>query len=305
MGIYGQDWASYQSDEPSLAGLDFVFTKITEGLGYTNPKWVRQRDHAKRHGLVWGAYHYPHMGNDHENEADFFLGQVAWQPGDILVLDWEGYDDANAGVSKARQRAYKEDWLRYVKARMPGHRVGMYCNADYWKNIDTTGYCGDFLWIATAGRNAGDPGIKASWLFHQYDDNPIDQDYCPLPGREELRAWAHGPLRSPEDDMPLSQEDLDAVATAVWRHTETNAATGRPVDMGAVMAWMDKMHNDQTDAVAQKLAATQAAVTALAAQLGQQHGVDTETVVSAVRQAIADAVINVDIHVTGTPAPTT
>ncbi|MYT25169.1 hypothetical protein GTW69_33695 [Streptomyces sp. SID7760] len=104
--------------------------------------------------------------------------------------------------------------------------------------------------------------------------------------------------------MPLSQADLDAVAAAVWRHTETNAATGQPVDMGAVMAWMDKVHNNQTDALGQQLAAAQAAVTALAAQLGRQPGVDTETVVAAVRQAIADAVINVDVHVSGTPAPT-
>ncbi|MFK0222243.1 GH25 family lysozyme [Streptomyces vinaceus] len=301
MGIYGQDWASYQGTEPSVAGLDFVFTKITEGLGYTSPKWVRQRAHAKKNGLVWGAYHYPHMANSPAEEADFFLKQVAWQPGDLIVLDWEGYDNANQGVSKARQLAYKEAWLRYVKAKMPGYRVGMYANVDYWKNVDNTGYCGDFLWIATAGRKAGDPGIKSGWMFHQYGDNPVDKDYCPLPSREDLRAWALGTL---EDDMPLSQADLDAIEQRVWRHTETNAATGRPVDMGAVMAWMDKVHNNQTEAVQRQLAATQAAVTALAAQLGQAHGVDTDTVVAAVRQAIADAVIHVDVAVTGTPSTT-
>lgn len=190
MGIYGQDWASYQGTEPSVAGIDFVIVKITEGLGYINPKWIRQRDHAKANGLVWGAYHYPHMANDPHAEADYFLRQVAWQPGDIIVLDWEGYDNANAGVSKARQLAYKEEWLRYVKARMPNNPVGMYCNADYWRNVDTTGYYGDFLWIATAGRKAGDPGIRADWLFHQFTDRPVDTDYCHLASRAALRAWA-------------------------------------------------------------------------------------------------------------------
>lgn len=301
MGIYGQDWASYQVAQPSTEGLDFVIVKITEGLGYISPKWARQRDHAKRYGLVWGAYHYPHMANDPKAEADYFLSQVSWQPGDIIVLDWEGYDNANAGVSKARQFQYKEQWLRYVKAKMPGHRVGMYANVDYWKNVDTTGYCGDFLWIATAGRKAGDPGIKSDWMFHQYGDNPVDKDYCPLPSREDLRAWALG---SPEDDMPLSQADLDAIEQRVWRHTETNAATGRPVDMGAVMAWMDKVHNTQTTTVTRQLAATQAAVTALATQLGQHDDVDTDTIIAAVEQAIANAVVHVDVNVTGTPAPT-
>ncbi|MFF4299200.1 hypothetical protein ACFY0N_36700 [Streptomyces vinaceus] len=69
------------------------------------------------------------------------------------------------------------------------------------------------------------------------------------------------------------------------------------------MAWMDKAHNNRTDAVARQIAATRAAVTALTSQLGRQHGIDTEPVVCAVRHAIVDAVINVDVHVTSTPAP--
>jgi len=190
MGIYGQDWASYQSSQPDTDGLSFAFVKITEGLGYINPKWRQQRDHAKSNGLVWGAYHYPHMANSPKAEADYFLAQVAWQPGDVLILDWEGYDDANQGVSQARQLAYKEEWLRYVKAKMPHNPVGMYCNTSYWKNVDTTGYAGDFLWIATAGRKAGDPGIQAPWLFHQYTDSPVDADFCHLGSISELRTWA-------------------------------------------------------------------------------------------------------------------
>jgi hypothetical protein len=163
---------------------------VSEGLSYINPSWVAQRDHAKANGLVWGGYHYPHMGNSAQAEADYFLSQVNWQTGDLIVLDWEGYDPANQGVSRAAQLAYKEAWLRYVKARMPHNPVGMYCNADYWRNVDTSGFYGDFLWIATAGRSAGDPGIQAPWLFHQFSDSPVDSDYCHLGSTAELRAWA-------------------------------------------------------------------------------------------------------------------
>ncbi|MGW2861962.1 glycoside hydrolase family 25 protein [Streptomyces sp. NPDC001205] len=210
MGIYGQDWASYQSATPDTSGLAFVFVKVTEGDSYINPNWVSQRDHAKANGLVWGAYHYPHMGNSPQAEADYFLSQVNWQPGDMVVLDWEGYDDANSTVSRATQAAYKEAWLRYVKGRLPHNPVGMYANVDYWRNVDTSGYYGDFLWIATAGRNAGDPGIQAAWLFHQYSDNGVDRDYCHLASTAELRAWAlsfqpspaPAPTPSQETDMP-------------------------------------------------------------------------------------------------------
>jgi GH25 family lysozyme M1 (1,4-beta-N-acetylmuramidase) len=190
MGIYGQDWASYQSAQPDTTGLSFAFVKITEGLSYINPEWRTQRDHAKANGLVWGAYHYPNMHDDAHAEADYFLAQVDWQPGDMLVLDWEGYDRANSSVSAANQLAYKESYLQYLKARMPHNPVGLYCNVDYWNRIDTTGHAGDFLWIATAGRPAGQPGINAPWLFHQYGDTPVDSDYCHLGSTAELRAWA-------------------------------------------------------------------------------------------------------------------
>ncbi|MBB4893573.1 hypothetical protein FHS39_002604 [Streptomyces olivoverticillatus] len=176
-------------------------------MSYVNPKWVAQRDHAKAHGLVWGGYHYPHMANDPAAEADHFLSQVNWEPGDLVVLDWEGYDPANQGVPRADQAAYKEAWLRYVKSQLPYNRVGMYANLDYWRNVDATGFYGDFLWIATAGHAAGDPGIAAPWLFHQYSDSGIDRDYCHLDSVDALRAWANPSTPTPtpapeEDDMP-------------------------------------------------------------------------------------------------------
>ncbi|MCC3769756.1 glycoside hydrolase family 25 protein [Streptomyces sp. UNOC14_S4] len=205
MGIYGQDWSSYQPSQPDTSGLSFAFVKISEGLSYTNPKWVSQRDHAKANGLVWGGYHYPHMANDPCGEAEFFLAQVNWQPGDLVVLDWEGYDDANRPVPRADQAAYKETWLRHVKQRLPYNPVGMYANLDYWRTVDATGFYGDFLWIATVGLPAGSPGIRAPWLFHQYSDNDVDRDYCRLDNADALRAWTLSfqlSLPSQEDDMP-------------------------------------------------------------------------------------------------------
>lgn len=97
-----------------------------------------------------------------------------------------------------------------------------------------------------------------------------------------------------EDDMPLSPEDLNAIEQRVWGHTETDPDTGRPQYMGTVMAWTDHRHN----VIYTQVAASNAAITALVQQLGQTHGVDTATVVAAVQQAIADAVVNVHVDVT-------
>jgi GH25 family lysozyme M1 (1,4-beta-N-acetylmuramidase) len=251
MGIYGQDWASYQSATPSTSGLSFVFVKVAEGLSYINPLWAQQRDHAKAKGLVWGAYYYPHMANSPQAEADYFLSQVAWQPGDLVVLDWEGYDPANTGVAKSTQASYKDAWLRYVKSRLPNNRVGVYANVDYWRNVDRSGYCGDFLWIATAGRNAGDPGISDPWLFHQYSEaGGLDRDYCHLATAADLRAWALS-TTTQEDTMATPQE----IADAVWSHTE-KPGTGNPVRTGAAITWMDSVHSGQNtrlDALAKQV----------------------------------------------------
>ncbi|MFF5404634.1 GH25 family lysozyme [Streptomyces misionensis] len=216
MTIKGIDVSAYQSATYDTTGLDFVFTKITEGLSYINPRWTQQRDRAKKAGLVWGAYHYPHMANNPHAEADYFLSQVKWAPGDIIVLDWEGYDTANRSVPHARMVAYRDAWLKYVKGKMPQHKVGMYCNTDYWRNVDTTSTCGDFLWIATAGLPAGQPGINHAWTFHQYSTaNNIDHDVANFPNRAALAAWANP--AAPKPPAPKASVSLAHVVAAAKR----------------------------------------------------------------------------------------
>jgi hypothetical protein len=239
MGIYGQDWSSYQDSAPDTSGLSFAFIKVTEGLSYTNPEWTSQRDTARGAGLVVGYYHYPHMVNDPQAEADHFLSVAQPQPGEVIVLDWEGYDSANSGVSHADQLAYKEAFLRYVKGKMPNNPVGMYCNVDYWRNVDTTGYFADFLWIATAGRSAGDPGISANWLFHQYSDSPVDSDYCNLDSTDALRNWVQS-FAAPSDAGPAWPGEYLSVRTPMLHDDTTRTWQQRMHDRGwniAVDGW--------------------------------------------------------------------
>lgn len=218
-GSSGQDWASYQATAPSTAGLAFVFVKATEGSTYANPKAAQQVAHGRAAGLVVGHYHYPHMANDPAAEADFFLKAAKPQPGDVLTLDWEGYDDANKNVPFARQIAYKAAFLAHLTTATPTHQHLVYCSVDYL-NRDPNGTYGDGLWIATAGKPAGQPGIARSWLFHQYNTtNDVDHDYSPLTPAQ-LKTWAH----AKENDMPSAAE-IAAEVVKQWLAHPTDSPT--------------------------------------------------------------------------------
>ncbi|PJN00784.1 hydrolase [Streptomyces sp. CB01201] len=265
MGAYGQDWASYQSAQPDTSGLSFVFAKVTEGLGYTSPVWVAQRDHAKANGLVTGFYHYPHIANDPVAEADFFLRQINLAPGDLLVLDWEWYGQ---NVTNAQARAYKTAWLARVKAKAPGHRVGVYADRNNWLTVDADSNAGDFLWIADYVP-AGQPRIQADWLFHQYGSQPVDKDYCHLDAAA-LRVWALGTQPQPEDDMPTPAD--------VWSYSHgdkpdvhqtlanaANAAVAAQAGVAALSKKVDALTTTgASDAQMQALAASIASNPALA-----------------------------------------
>lgn len=191
--INGVDVSDYQAGSGWEKGADFAFVKVTEGLGYTNPKWVTQRDTARAAGLVTGYYHFARPG-DMTAQADLFLGKIALRPGDVLMFDWE-----DAGVTCAQ----KDAWISYVQRRAPGHRVLLYCNTDFWKNRDTTSFAGDGLWIATGGYPAGSPPIQSAWLIHQYSTaGNLDHDVARFSDRAAMLAWAGG------TDVALTASEL-------------------------------------------------------------------------------------------------
>ncbi|MFK0289953.1 GH25 family lysozyme [Streptomyces sp. NPDC090442] len=192
MTVRGVDVSSYQSATYSTKGLDFAFIKATEGTSYINPRMTAQAAHARRNGLVTGFYHFLRPG-DMKAQARYFVDQACSVEGDPLFADWE-----DSRVSCAQ----KDQFLAEVR-RLRGatHRVGLYCNQDYWLRRDTSGDAGDALWIAdyvTAGR----PRIKARWLFHQHTDRPLDTNVADFPDRAALRAWATKAAAPPSKPSP-------------------------------------------------------------------------------------------------------
>lgn len=227
--LKGIDVSSYQSTSYSTSGLSFVGIKVTEGLSYVNPKWVGQRATARTAGLVTIFYHYPHPANSATAEADYFLSQINLAAGDVLCLDWEWYGQT---VTNQQARAYKDAWLARVKAKAPGHKVGIYSDTSSWKNVDTNSNCGDFLWIADY-TTAGQPRIQHPWTFHQYSSSPTDLDVANFATVADLKKWAGTSTPAPKPTptpappaAPQWQKLLDHVMSVPEQVYETWTSSG-------------------------------------------------------------------------------
>ena len=195
--IKGIDVSDYQGTDFSTKGLDFVIVKATEGRSYVNPKQSAQAKRARDAGCVVGFYHFLWPGNI-QAQAEYFVQKCASREGDLLFVDWENTSSGTRASGKE-----KDAFIRAVqRLRGTTHRVGLYCNRDFWLNHDTTSFAGDALWIADYNGKPGHPGIKAHWLFHQYTNTPIDTNVARFGSRSALREWATGGGSPTEDDMP-------------------------------------------------------------------------------------------------------
>lgn len=182
--IKGIDVSSYQDNEYATNGYDFVFIKATEGTSYINPKQDAQTMTARDAGLAVGFYHFLYPGNILA-QAEYFVEQCDSLYGDMLVVDWETTEHGTHATC-----AEKDQFLAAVRQLRPSHhRIGLYCNTNYWLNVDTSSECGDFLWIATAS-GMKRPPIQHPWLFWQTGENAgVDQNLCALETRAALRTW--------------------------------------------------------------------------------------------------------------------
>lgn len=105
-----------------------------------------------------------------------------------------------------------------------------------------------------------------------------------------------------ENDVPLTDSEIDRIAVAVLTRDEKILIPGAPTTNPTyTLASTQTEILKRIDAIRATEAAQTAAITALAGQLGKN--VDTAAVVAAVQKAIADAVVKVSVDVTGPGAP--
>ncbi len=210
----GTDFSAYQAPiaPADLAGLDFAFTKATEGLTITDPdfgdNWTALGAAA---GLHRGAYHEYRPDADPLAQAQHFVSAVkahGLRPGDILALvasDYPGITDA----------AFKAacDWTTVLAG--PACPVLAYTDLDIARTLVRTSQAYD-LWVAWPSPVAPvpaqwAPARWATWRFWQWGQ-PGGVDHNAFNGsRADLDAWVAGYSHRtipPVPGQPSWQEEM-------------------------------------------------------------------------------------------------
>lgn len=185
-GLPGIDVSSWQGDVDWSAakadGIDFVYTKATEGTYYQNPYFSQQYEGAYDEGIIRGAYHFA-IPNDSSGatQADYFAENGGgWSPDGLtlpglLDIEYNPYGDECYDLSQSAMVDWIADFLNEYHADT-GTWAVIYTTLDWWTTC--TGNYGGFADndpLDIANYNTGSyPALPAGWTFYtfwQYGDD--------------------------------------------------------------------------------------------------------------------------------------
>jgi GH25 family lysozyme M1 (1,4-beta-N-acetylmuramidase) len=238
--LKGIDISRHQGDinfDQVKSQVYFVIAKATEGTGFTDPKFTRNKDEARRVGLLFGAYHFarPDLNNTAIEEADWFLSVYKPLPGELLVLDYEPQWGGDAV-------GWCKSFLNRVSSKLDGHKALIYLNrsqttAFNWSPVINAGYG---LWIASYDNNPSNiPNVNWSPIvMKQYTSSGsvtgisgnVDMNTF-FGSKETYKKYGY------KGDSMLTQNELDACMVdreKFWK--ERDAALARVKELETALA---------------------------------------------------------------------
>jgi GH25 family lysozyme M1 (1,4-beta-N-acetylmuramidase) len=165
----GADVSNWQGNI-DLHGLDFVSAKCSQGTGYHDLYFARNRANAKHNKQPFIAYHFLERGNG-KQQAQFFVH---------LVNLSGGFNDIGAMVDIEKQnKSYGptlhdvSDFVAEFTRLVPGKTLVFYTGGWYWRGYlgDPTAFAGHPLWDANYIKGSGTPqqlirGVTPNYFPH-------------------------------------------------------------------------------------------------------------------------------------------
>lgn len=199
----------------SKVPCDFVISKATEGINYTNPDCDRVIQQCIHLGKCWGVYHYINGTN---GEIDYFVKSISgYISHGIIALDWERQGNHGWG-----NLAYLEQCINRV-IELTGVRPIIYASKSQFpwelcKKYD----CG--TWVAQYANNARTgyqqkPWGNGAYAIFQYSANgrltgyngSLDLDIANM-SAEQWKSYANPsgaktPATTPSADIEQMAQD--------------------------------------------------------------------------------------------------
>ena len=313
--VRGIDVSAYQTvDYATVARhVRFVIVKATEGTHSVSSAWTRHWTGAGKAGLIRGSYHiaHPEQGHSPQAEADHYVATLraaGWRSGWDLppVLDIE---PGSAGYGRSRLTEWALAFMRRVDEALgledPWLRCGIYVGDSIRNAVDLgTLHRGRWYWRGGYG-STWPTEVPSGCAMYQrvapvsavpgVRGNSIDIDVVRPNDFARMVPRHHQESASmPEEDM-LNPDDLAKIRQIVREEVRYLVKPGPAaqriagdyskelIEKGAAVAAYAVGADARTRALVR-------AVEALAAGLGP-------TVEQAVRAALADAVVDVDVTV--------
>ena|GEM_PF-496480 len=157
------DFAKVRAD-----GIQGVYIKATEGIGYADPMFKINATNASSTGLKIGFYHFAHANNDPTKEVDWFLTTIQGLSYDLpLVLDIE----SNKGLSKPQISTFADKWMQEM-IRRTNRTPLLYTYTSFAKSCLDKSLNKYPVWIAhySSDEKPGDNGVWEEWKIWQYSD---------------------------------------------------------------------------------------------------------------------------------------
>lgn len=175
MKLKGIDVSKYQGniDYTLLQSqVQFVISKVSEGVGYVDPTFVNNYNGTKSKGLGIGCYHFarPDLGNSAEAEANFFTKTIASRDGiSLYVLDIE----VTYGDLVNWSKAFLDKVYELTKVKPLIYLNQSQVKNNNWQEVIAGGYG---LWLAQYDYNFDGAPAATPWPFvalRQYSNKEI------------------------------------------------------------------------------------------------------------------------------------
>lgn len=158
----------------------FALAKVSQGVGYRDPKFKRNQRSATAAGILFGSYHYADGSNVKKEVSNYLKALDGYRrPGEVMALDVEG-----SILSKRGLVSWCEKWVNGVKAET-GTVPILYMSRSTtgrfnWKPLVEAN---SGLWVAAWGDDMGSPkhwDLTAFWQYSSTGSVPGVSGNCDL-----------------------------------------------------------------------------------------------------------------------------